>query len=131
MIVLELGINSVFVTLRERAELTGAVDYLVEITFRDTKNAPKVLLTSDASQSTDRVNELSIEVVATSAAEQLPNGKVHLLSGDYTYRIYESPQGSGLDITGKKLLETGVLNYNTDKAKTEYSRTKNKKVYEG
>jgi len=123
------GNNSVFVTLRERAELTNA-DILVELTFSDTKVDPKILLTSDISASTKRVSELPIEVVANEAAEDLPNAKVYLLSGDYQYRIFESTGGS-LDITGKKLLEIGVLNFNLDKAKTEYQRPKTKVVYEG
>lgn len=129
MINISIGINSVFVTLRERAELTNA-DILVELNFRDTRNKPKVLLTSDVSSSAKRVNEIIIEVVATKALENLAAGKVYLISGDYQYRIFESTGGS-LDITGKKLLEIGVLNFNTDKAKTEYQRPKTKVVYEG
>lgn len=128
MINLILGNNSVFVTLRERAELANA-DILVELTNRDSKTEPKILKTSDVSLPTDRVNEIDIEVVADSNDQDLPNSKVHLLSGDYTYRIYESDDNT-LDITGKKLLEVGVLNFNTDKTKTEYERTKNTIIYE-
>ncbi len=130
MINLILGINAVFVTLRERAELANA-DILVELTNRDTKTDAKTLLTADTSASTDRVSEIAVEVVAAIGGENLPNGQVYLISGDYQYRIFESPLGSGLDIAGKKLLEIGVLNFNTDKAKTEYERTTNKVIYEG
>jgi len=129
LINLKIGINPVFVTLRERAELTNP-DYLVELIFRDETTKNKVLKTADSSASTDRVNELTIEVVTTEAAEDLDNAKVFLISGDYEYNIFESNDGTR-NITGKKLLEKGILNFNQDLTQQQYVRDEDEFIYKG
>lgn len=129
MINLAQGINSVFVTLRERSELTNP-DILVSFTYRDKTSETKTLKTSDSSASTDRVNKINIEVVASEGAEDLDNAKIFLRSGDYEYKIYESDDGT-TDVTGKKLLEVGVANYNEDLDSLEYERDIEEKVYNG
>ena len=129
MINLSIGQNTVFVTLRERAELTNA-DILVSLTFRDTTTITKTLKTSDCSLSTDRANAIAIEVVTNEGAEDLLNGKIFLTSGDYEYKIYESDDGT-TDVTGKKLLEIGVANFNEDPTASEYDRQIDEKVYNG
>lgn len=129
MINLSIGENTVFVTLRERAELTNS-DILISLTFRDTTTITKTLKTSDCSLSTDRANAIAIEVVTNEAAEDLPNGKIFLTSGNYEYKIYESDDGT-TDVTGKKLLEIGVANFNEDLSSSEYDRQIDEKVYNG
>jgi len=123
------GTNSVFVTLFERMTLTNP-DILVNLVFRDETSANKVIKTIDSSVSTDRVNKLTIEVVTTEGAEDLDNAKVFLNSGYYSYQMYESDDGTR-NITGKTLLETGILIFNLDETFTEYAGTTNETIYKG
>jgi len=123
------GTNSVFVTLFERMTLTNP-DILVNLVFRDETSANKVIKTIDSSVSTDRVNKLTIEVVTTEGAEDLDNAKVFLNSGYYSYQMYESDDGTR-NITGKTLLETGILIFNLDETQTEYAGTTNETIYKG
>ena len=105
-------------------------DILVNLVFRDETSANKVIKTIDSSVSTDRVNKLTIEVVTTEGAEDLDNAKVFLNSGYYSYQMYESDDGTR-NITGKTLLETGILIFNLDETFTEYAGTTNETIYKG
>lgn len=129
MVKLEIGINPVFVTLFERMTLSNP-DILVNLVFRDETSKNKIIKTLDSSVSTDRVNELTIEVVTTEGAEDLDNAKVYLDSGFYSYQMYESNDGTR-DITGKNLLETGILIFNLDENITQYVETTNESIYKG
>lgn len=129
MIKLVDGINSAFVTLKDRQELASA-DILVNLVFRDETSKNKVIKTADIAPAENRVNEVQIEVVATVGLEDLDNAKIFLQSGFYKYEIYESDDGTR-DITGKKLLETGVLIYDLNEQTTDYERTTTETIYTG
>lgn len=129
MITLETGINPVFVTLFERMTLTNP-DILINLIFRDETTKNKVVKTADISSNEDRVNELTVEVVAAEINEDLDFGKVYLNSGFYSYQMFESNDGTR-DITGKNLLETGILRFNTDETQTEYVGQQTETIYKG
>ena len=105
-------------------------DILINLVFRDETTKNKVVKTQDISSNEDRVNELTIEVVATEVAQDLDNGKVFLNSGFYSYEMFESDDGTR-DIAGKNLLETGILNFNTDETQKEYVGQQNETIYKG
>lgn len=129
MITLEIGINAVFVTLRERSELTNP-DILVNVIPKNDRTNNKVVKTAITSDEADRVDEVEIELVANQVDEDLPNKKIFLQPGLHEYQMFESDDGTE-DITGKKLLEAGILDFNQDKITTTYERTKSETVYRG
>lgn len=93
MILLESGINDVYVTLTEKATLTNP-DYI--FLFVNDNTGQKVFCSSgDTSQYTNRYNQFKIEV-KTSGANWL-NGQVVLDDyGFYHYYVYERANTSGL-----------------------------------
>ena len=129
MINVSLGTNKVYVTLRERGELPTPV-FLVGLTAQKDNNDEVIWLSIDTSAATKRVNELNIELVATKALEDLANGKVFLTGGNYNYRIFES-DSPALDVTGKKLLEHGLLRFDTESnTEVDYTKTDTDFTYE-
>ncbi len=123
-----LGINQAHVTLRSRVELSAPI-FLLELEEAGSIDNIKLLKVDDTSDATDRTNKLTIEIVATLGAEDLDNGKVYIKPGDFNYRIFESVDAT-LDITGKKLLEVGLLSYKGDDiAETQYNPTITDKTF--
>ncbi len=128
MVNLELGLNNVYVTLSERVELAAPI-YLVKITSQNNPTDSKIALLTDISVASERVNNLLLEVVTTS--EDLANGKILLEGGDYTYEFYESADAI-LDVTGKHLLETGMMRYSTPPSMNTYNtNTNGEYTYQG
>lgn len=130
MINVVLGTNKVYVTLRERVELLTPI-FLVGLKAKGDSNAEIILKSIDTNPATKRVNELNIEVVDDIVDQDLANGKVLLKGGNYNYRIFET-DNPALDITGKKLLEQGILRYDTE-ANTDinYNKTDTDFTYGG
>lgn len=130
MINASLGNNERAVTLRERVELTAPF-FLMGLSFKGDNNAEKLLLITDTSAATDRVNLINFEIVATEGAEDLANGKVYLLGGNYNYRIFERANDS-LTLVDSNLLEKGILRFDTESnVTTEYSKSDNDFTYGG
>ena len=107
MINASLGNNERAVTLRERVELAVPF-FLMGLSFKGDNNAEKLLLISDTSAATDRVNLINFEIVDDEGDEDLANGKVYLLGGNYNYRIFERADNS-LTLVDSNLLEKGIL----------------------
>ena len=129
MINVSLGTNKVYVTLRERVELPTPI-FLIGLKAQGNSKDEIILKSDDTNPATKRVNELNIEVVATSGAEDLANGKVFLRGGNYNYRIFES-DNPALDITDKKLLEQGILRFDTESnTEVDYTKTDTDFTYE-
>ena len=125
-----LGNNERAVTLRERVELTAPF-FLMGLSFKGDNNAEKLLLISDTSAATDRVNLINFEIVDDEGDEDLANGKVYLLGGNYNYRIFERADNS-LTLVDSNLLEKGILRFDTESnVTTEYSKTDNDFTYGG
>jgi hypothetical protein len=130
MINVSLGNNERAVTLRERVVI-AAPFYLMGLTFKGDNNAEKLLLVTDSSAATDRVNCINFEIVATEGAEDLANGKVYLIGGNYNYRIFERLDNS-LTLVDSNLLEKGIVRYDTESnVTTEYNKTDNDFTYGG
>ena len=130
MINASLGNNERAVTLRERVELTAPF-FLMGLSFKGDNNAEKLLLISDTSAATDRVNHINFEIVDDEGDEDLANGKVYLLGGNYNYRIFERADNS-LTLVDSNLLEKGILRFDTESnVTTEYSKTDNDFTYGG
>ncbi len=130
MINASLGNNERAVTLRERVELTAPF-FLMGLSFKGDNNAEKLLLISDTSAATDRVNLINFEIVDDEGDEDLANGKVYLLGGNYNYRIFERADNS-LTLVDSNLLEKGILRFDTESnVTTEYSKTDNDFTYGG
>lgn len=130
MINLELGVKEYTVTLNERIDIDNPVILLL-LTYTQGETFEKLLKVVDNSASGDRANDIQFEIVNTEAAEDLANGKVHLLPGDYNYKFYQSPDAV-LDITGKKFLEKGLARYDVPQnIEKEYDDTPEEKFYNG
>ena len=101
------------------------------LSFKGDNNAEKLLLISDTSAATDRVNLINFEIVDDEGDEDLANGKVYLLGGNYNYRIFERADNS-LTLVDSNLLEKGILRFDTESnVTTEYSKTDNDFTYGG
>ena len=130
MINASLGNNERAVTLRERVELTAPF-FLMGLSFKGDNNAEELLLISDTSAATARVNLINFEIVDDEGDEDLANCKVYLIGGNYNYRIFERADNS-LTLVDSNLLEKGILRFATESnVTTEYSKTDNDFTYGG
>jgi hypothetical protein len=125
MINVIIGINKVYATLTERVTVASPFYLLNLIKIGD--NTKKLALVDDLSP-LDRVNTLVLELVTDINLEDLSNGLVYLDAGDYKYEFYQS-EDEILDLTGKKLLESGLLTYNPIIISDQYNTTNTEKVY--
>ena len=72
----------------------------------------KAIQVADVAAASCEYNEIQFEIVTT--GEDLANGKVDIsIGGNFNYKIYES-DSAGTDITGKRLLEQGLLRYDIE-----------------
>jgi hypothetical protein len=110
MLSVKLGINLLYATLSERESVASPV-YSMELTPIESKSNKKTLVPTDQSVAGQRVNKIEITITDDPNAEDLPNGIVHLIGGDYIYKIADQ------NIT----LETGQLKYNTELDQSEYT----------
>lgn len=104
------GTNEVTVTLKDRIDI-NPVFLILWLQWTSQTDEIKALQVIDQASDSCKANEIVFEVVTS--GEDLPNGKVILKGGNYNYKIYQSAT-SGTDITGKKLLESGLLRYDLE-----------------
>ena len=108
MINVIFGNNEKTVTLKDRIDI-DPVFLILYLRFTGQNDFVKVLQVSDLASAGCTTNELAFELV-NEGDEDLLNSKVYLIGGNYNYQIYQS-DAPGVDITGKKLLEQGLLRY--------------------
>lgn len=102
------GINRKVVTLKDRIEEETPF-LILWLQSESQTDFIKAVQVTDVAGPSCVYNEIEFEVV--SSGEDLPNGKVDLsIGGLFNYKIFES-DSAGTDITGKRLLENGLLNY--------------------
>jgi len=131
MLNLILGNNTKAVSLNERITLVNPFFLLVLIDSQKTTDV-KIMLVVDVAPAVNRLNEIEIELVANQGAEDLANGKVFLVTGDYNYEIYESANAA-LDITGKNRIQRGLAKFavDTNEVQKEYNDIPDEKIYKG
>lgn len=110
MLVVNLGLNTLYATLSERESVASPI-YSMELTPIENKSNKKTIVPTDLSVVGERVNKIQIEVTDDQNLEDLPNGIVHLIGGDYIYRISDQ----------NKTLEIGELRFNTELDQSEYN----------
>lgn len=88
-------VNTVILTLSEKTTL-DPVFYLFEFIQQGSPGTKKIFLASDISSNKPRYNEFEIE---ETTSEDLINGKIDVLTGDWFYNIYEQSSSSNLDPT--------------------------------
>jgi len=126
---LELGSNTVALTLSEKTTITNAT-YLFE--FINNQTGQKYYcIAADTSLYTDRYNLFNI-IVQVAAPDPLL-GQLQLILGDeYTYNIYEQASTTNIDpaLSGA-IVETGMMTYDKDLTdREEYSNNDTRKAYE-
>lgn len=109
MINLELGNNDIILTLKEKSSLSNPV-YILKVINTQSTSDVKYLVLSDSSTSSEYFNRFDIEVVNDSVSEDLSNGVIYLLPGQYRYEAFESTTSDINDSTGCNL-ESGVVWY--------------------
>lgn len=130
MINVQQGINLFALSLNERITLENP-NLLMELEYTQSSPDKKIMLVLDTSAQGDRLNLITIEVVANEADEDLSAAKVYLMPGDYYYKVYESTD-TALDITGKNRIERGILKYDVDTNTDEvYTDNPDEKIYRG
>ncbi len=111
MINVSFGNNEKTVTLKDRIDIEP-VFLIMYLGFTGQNDFEKTLQVVDQSSANCKANEIVFELV-DEGSEDLSAGKVYLIGGNYNYQIYQS-DAPGVDITGKKLLEQGLLRYDTE-----------------
>jgi len=105
------GINQKVVTLKDRIEIEP-VFLILWLQSASQTDYIKSIQVSDIASSACNYNKIEFEIV--DSGEDLPNGKVDLsIGGNFNYKIFES-DSAGVDISGKRLLEQGILRYDID-----------------
>lgn len=89
MILLQLGINQVYLTISEMNTFNNPT-YYIYITDETTKEVKKVTLL-DTSTNAIRYNQFAITVVDDILTEDLANGIVYLNAGKHTYVFTTEP----------------------------------------
>ena len=111
MITVEFGNNEETVSLKDRIDIEP-VFLILWLESTTESSFIKALQVEDIAGADCKYNEIAFELVNEND-EDLDNGKVFLLEGNYNYKIYQSDT-AGTDINGKKLLEKGLLRYPVD-----------------
>ena len=123
--------NTVVLTLNEKATTT-TYDVLFEFTNDMKGEGSKILFTADDTSITPfRFNQFTIE---ETTSENYYQGKVELIEGTWTYKVYEMPSASpkSLDVDASVgVLEVGKVTVEVS-ADVNYlgNDTKNNKIFE-
>lgn len=125
MLNVNIGINKVSATLSERVTISAPF-YILKLIKQEDNTFQLISVLDSAPFS--RVNQLTLELVISEATEDLPNGLVFLTGGTYKYEFYQSDT-SALVITDNKLLESGLLKYDTQLQSTQYNTINIEKTY--
>lgn len=110
MILLNLGINQMYLTISELNTINNPIYYIdfIDETVKDTK---RVTIT-DTSLYANRYNQFQIEVTGTYSYENLEQSIVYLNEGKHIYNVWTS---AGADsIEPEQLCETGIAKVNWD-----------------
>jgi len=121
--------NNVVLTLAEKTTLTNVI-YLFEVT-NDASAEVKCFIADDISPNPVRYNEFNL---IENTTEDLLNGVFELvLSGYYTYNVYEQTSSTNLNPTlAANLIETGKLNVvDNTTATTQYNGNQTQTVVYG
>lgn len=110
MINVSFGINSKSVTLKDRIDISP-VHLVLELKFTGQTDFVKVVQVTDVSSELCKNNEVNFELVEEDS-EDLDNGQIYLIPGNYNYRFFQS-DSPGLSTSGK-LLESGILRFDED-----------------
>jgi len=129
MIVVKQGLNEVLATLSERVTLPAPYFLLLRVTNVSDELFEKIVLVNNLTTS-EAIDRIGLELVADKLLEDLSGAKIHLNEGEYRYEFYESLDTS-LDVSGKTLLEVGLLRYYGLKTETLYNEQITEKTYRG
>lgn len=101
MLLLQKGINQIYVTVSELNTINNPIYYIAikDETTKETKNVYII----DTSIYADRYNQFQIELVDDINDEDLSNGIVCLNTGKHTYTIYST------DLTDTINCENGII----------------------
>jgi len=107
MILLNLGINQMYLTISELNTINNPIYYIdfIDETVKDTK---RVTIT-DTSLYANRYNQFQIEVTGTYSYESLTQSIVYLNQGKHIYNVYTFDGTASYE-----LCETGIAKVNWD-----------------
>lgn len=124
---LEIGLNTWSVSLNERI-LLDAPEILLRVTSSGDRETSKVMLLNDISDPNDRLNKVEITLTDVEGNEDLANGIIFLLPGEYYYEFFESSD-TNLNVDGKNRIQRGLLRYETATDSKDYMTQTTTKQY--
>lgn len=113
MILLNLGINQMYLTISELNSINNPIYYIdfIDETVKDTKRVTII----DTSIYANRYNQFQLEVTGTYSYENLTQGIVYLNQGKHIYNVYTyDASTSDAPIPTYELCETGIAKVNWD-----------------